>query len=121
MRFFARISFNGRNYHGWQVQENAHSVQAELNNALSVVLNRKDVETIGCGRTDTGVHATKFFAHFEADEISDADKVMFKLNSVLPHDIAVHSIFPVGETDHARFSAVSRTYVYRIYESKNPF
>lgn len=125
MRYFIRLSFDGANYHGWQVQKNANSVQSELNNALGMVLKKKEIETIGCGRTDTGVHAKKFFAHFDPDSyrdpIENTGELMHQLNSILPHAIAIHSIFPVGEKDHARFSATSRTYVYRLYSKKDPF
>ncbi len=121
MRYFIRLSFNGKNYHGWQVQQNAHTVQAELNSALSTVLGAKEIETIGCGRTDTGVHATKFFVHFDHSTIDNTDKLIFKLNSVLPADIAIQSIFSVQDDAHARFSATARTYIYRLYEKKDPF
>ena len=121
MRYFIRLSFDGANFHGWQIQKNANSIQAELNNALGMILKKKDIETIGCGRTDTGVHARKFFAHVEHDEIQNTNELMHQLNSVLPHAIVIHSIFPVGDRDHARFSATSRTYVYRLYRKKDPF
>lgn len=121
MRYFVRLSFNGKAYHGWQIQQNAHTVQAELNSALTTVLNAEPVETIGCGRTDTGVHATKFFAHFEFGEIESISQFIHKVNSVLPHDIAIQSVFPVSKDSHARFSATSRTYIYRIFEKKDPF
>lgn len=121
MRYFIRLSFDGSDFHGWQIQKNANSVQSELNIALGMVLKKKDFDTVGCGRTDTGVHAKKFFAHFEHDEIQNTSELMHQLNSVLPHAIVIHSIFPVGDRDHARFSATSRTYVYRLYRKKDPF
>jgi tRNA pseudouridine38-40 synthase len=121
MRYFLRISFDGSDFHGWQVQQNAHTVQAELNTALGILLRNKNIETIGCGRTDTGVHARKFFIHFDANEISDTDDFIHHLNSLLPNTIAVHSLFPVADDAHARFGATSRTYKYRIYQDKNPF
>jgi tRNA pseudouridine38-40 synthase len=120
MRYFLRLSFDGTSYHGWQVQKNAHTVQAELNNALKTLF-RKDIETLGCGRTDTGVHAKKFFVHFDFDEINDLNAVVHQLNSILPPSIAIHSVFIVDEKSHARFSATSRTYQYSLYHSKNPF
>jgi tRNA pseudouridine38-40 synthase len=120
MRYFLRLSFNGKDYHGWQIQDNAHSVQGELNRALSLLLG-KNVETIGCGRTDTGVHAAKFFVHFDTEEIGDEGRFVYKLNSILPGDIAIQSVFPVEDDSHARFSALSRTYIYRVYETKDPF
>ncbi len=121
MRYFIRLSFDGAKFHGWQVQKNANSIQAELNKALATVLKKNEIETIGCGRTDTGVHAKKFFAHFEYETIESFRDHIHQLNSILPHAIVVHSIFPVGERDHARFSATSRTYLYRLYRSKDPF
>jgi tRNA pseudouridine38-40 synthase len=121
VRYFIRLSFNGKDYHGWQVQENAHTVQAELNRALCLALAMESIETIGCGRTDTGVHALKFFVHFDCKEIADTARVVYKLNSILPNDIAVQSVFPVDDTAHARFSATSRTYIYRMFEKKDPF
>ena len=99
-RYFISLSFNGQNYHGWQVQQNAHTVQAELNNALATILNVPSVETLGCGRTDTGVHATNFFVHFDFGELSNTEQLVYKLNSVLPGDIAIHSIFPVADDAH---------------------
>ncbi len=121
MRYFIRLSFNGGDFHGWQIQQNAHTVQAELNLALETVLRKKDVETIGCGRTDTGVHATRYFAHIDIDNATEEGNLIHQLNAVLPKSIAIHSFFPVDERAHARFSATSRTYTYRMYRNKNPF
>jgi tRNA pseudouridine38-40 synthase len=121
MRYFIRLSFNGTNFHGWQIQENAHSVQAELNKALETILRKDKIETTGCGRTDTGVHAKKFFVHFEEDEIENTDALIHQLNAVLPKSVAIHTVFPVEEKSHARFSATSRTYQYRVHGKKNPF
>ena len=81
----------------------------------------RNVETIGCGRTDTGVHATKFFVHFDSDAIDDAARFVYRLNAILPNDIAIQSLFKVADDSHARFSAISRTYIYRLYENKDPF
>ncbi len=121
MRYFIRLCFNGADFHGWQIQKNANSVQAELNNALGTVLKKNDIETIGCGRTDTGVHAKMFFAQFEHNAIENTSGLIHQLNSILPHAIVIQSIFPVRERDHVRFSATSRTYVYRLYSKKDPF
>jgi tRNA pseudouridine38-40 synthase len=121
VRYFLRLSFDGKPFHGWQVQKNAHSVQAELNHALATVLNIESIETIGCGRTDTGVHAEKFYVHFDYPPVDNTGTLIHKLNSVLPPAIAVHSLFEVEQTAHARFSATSRTYLYRMYAQKNPF
>lgn len=120
MRYFVRLSFDGSDFHGWQIQENAHSVQAELNNALQTILRVK-TETTGCGRTDTGVHAKKFYAHFDSDHVGDSDQLVHSLNSILPHSIAIHSLFAVNENAHSRFDALSRTYIYRMNACKNPF
>lgn len=121
MRYFIELSFDGTDYHGWQVQDNAHSVQAEINKALSILF-QKEMLTLGCGRTDTGVHARKFFAHFDGDISPDNIKdIVHHMNSILPGDIAIHRIIPVHPEAHARFDASSRTYEYTIYVHKNPF
>lgn len=120
-RYFIRLSFNGKNYHGWQVQPNAHSVQAELDQALAV-LTRVPMQTVGCGRTDTGVHAREFYAHFDhSKSIPDAAEFCHHLNGILPVDIAAHNLIPVSEEAHARFDATARTYEYHLYSTKNPF
>ncbi|WP_372752431.1 tRNA pseudouridine(38-40) synthase TruA [Labilibaculum sp.] len=121
-RYFIHLSYKGTNYHGWQIQPNANSIQEELNKALSTVLNQK-INVVGCGRTDTGVHASDFMAHFELEEsfCFDGEKLCFKLNRFLSKDIAIHEIFRVDNDMHARFDAISRTYQYRITKEKNPF
>jgi len=120
-RFFAQLSFNGKNYHGWQMQENAHSVQAEINEKLSLLLG-EPINIVGCGRTDTGVHAREYFAHFEIENLLiEPEELTGKLNNFLPQDIAIHRIFEVRPDMHARFSATSRTYRYYISKKKNPF
>ena len=119
-RYFLQLGFHGKKFHGWQIQENAHSVQAELNGALKTLLG-KETETTGCGRTDTGVHAHKFFLHFDADPISDEKDFLYHLNSLLPFEIAIYKIFKVEDGAHARFDATSRTYRYFIHSRKNPF
>jgi tRNA pseudouridine38-40 synthase len=120
-RYFIQISFKGTAYHGWQVQQNAHSVQAELNNALKTVFEEV-IETTGCGRTDTGVHAREFFAHFDAEREDLEDQYWkFKLNSFLPSDIVCHKIFKVPADAHARYDAISRTYRYYITKERDPF
>ena len=121
-RFFIELSYDGTNYHGWQIQPNAVGVQEVLNKALSTIL-RQPVETLGCGRTDTGVHAKQFFAHFDAvlksgNKINDTIR---SLNSVLPADIAIKNIFPVAADAHARFDATLRSYEYHIHFNKDPF
>jgi len=119
-RYFIELSYDGTNYHGWQVQPNAVTVQEVLDRALSTVL-RTPIETVGCGRTDTGVHATEFFAHYEVESSMAIDKVVHSLNSVLPPDIAIKNIFPVDDEVHARFSATLRSYQYHIHFNKDPF
>ncbi|MBP5366216.1 MAG: tRNA pseudouridine(38-40) synthase TruA [Bacteroidales bacterium] len=115
------MAYDGTDFHGWQVQPNAASVQQTLNEALCKVL-RRDVYCVGAGRTDTGVHADYFVAHFEvSEEIADCDKVVFKLNAVLPESIAVFSIQHTDDELHSRFSALSRMYYYRLSFRKNPF
>lgn len=123
-RFFLELCFKGTNYHGWQVQPNATSVQHVVNNALSTIL-KKDISVVGAGRTDTGVHATFFVAHFDT-EISFSTKLaenrfLKSLNAVLPNDIAIRDVYEVTPDAHARFSALKRTYEYTIVNEKNPF
>lgn len=119
-RYFVELAYKGTNYHGWQIQQNAHSVQEEVNKALSTLL-QEEIMITGAGRTDTGVHAEQLFAHFDSLQSIDAAQLLFKLNSFLPSDIACKQIFEVKEDDHARFSATYRTYEYRITTTKNPF
>ena len=120
MRFFIVLSYKGTNYHGWQEQPNANTVQAEINRALSTILNT-NIEVIGAGRTDTGVHANQMFAHFDCDIDFDIQNLMFKLNSFLASDIAIKDIFKVKEDANCRFDALSRTYQYHIIQKKDPF
>lgn len=122
-RYFLRLSYLGTNYHGWQIQPGSITVQELLQDALSMVLRSK-VSVLGAGRTDTGVHARVFYAHFdclyEVSEIADM-QLQFKLNRILPPDIAVHDVIPVVSDAHARFDAVSRTYLYQIASCKDPY
>ncbi len=124
-RYFIELSYNGTKYHGWQIQKNAVSVQEVLNASLSTVL-RQPIETTGCGRTDTGVHAKQFFAHFDIQSMDHGrwtmDKTILRsLNSILPDDIAIKAIYPVTTDAHARFVAKLRTYEYHIHFAKDPF
>ena len=120
-RYFIKLAYNGKNYHGWQIQENAHTVQAEINEKLSILLG-ESINVLGCGRTDTGVHAREYYAHFEIGSLHfEPVELVSKLNNFLPQDIAVHQIFQVKPDMHARFSAISRTYSYYISKQKNPF
>ena len=119
MRYFIELSYNGKKYHGWQIQPDAVSVQEKLNYAISTILQKK-IEVVGAGRTDTGVHASQMFAHFDVDLELKGD-VVFKLNSILPDDITVYKVFLVGDDNHARFDAISRRYEYKIWLGRNPF
>ena len=119
MRYFIELSYNVKNYHGWQIQPDAISVQEKINNALSTVY-QKDIQIVGAGRTDTGVHASQMFAHFDIDKLID-DNLEFKLNSILPNDIFIKAIFLVDDEKHARFDALSRSYEYKIWLGRNPF
>ena len=119
-RYFITFCYDGAAYHGWQVQPNGNSVQAELQKAMAVLM-RETVEVVGAGRTDAGVHAHKMVAHFDNEQQFDAQQLAYKLNKLLPRDIAVSDIHPVPEDMHARFSARSRTYHYFIHTDKNPF
>ena len=120
MRYFITFSYDGTAYHGWQIQPHSLSVQEELQKAMSILL-RKPMEVVGAGRTDTGVHARKMVAHFDHDEEVDCPQLVYKLNKLLPRDIAVLQVEPVAEDMHARFSAKSRTYHYFVHMGKNPF
>jgi tRNA pseudouridine38-40 synthase len=120
MRFFIELSYKGTNYHGWQVQPNANTVQAEINKALSLILNAK-IEVSGAGRTDAGVHAKQMFAHFDYDAEFDFHTTIIKLNSFLANDIAVRSFFKVKDEVSSRFDALSRIYHYNIVQQKSPF
>ncbi|NRD19530.1 tRNA pseudouridine(38-40) synthase TruA [Winogradskyella eckloniae] len=120
MRFFIELSYNGKAYHGWQNQPNAISVQEVLEKALSTIL-KSEISIMGAGRTDAGVHASQMFAHFDCDTKFNSKDLVYKLNSFLPKDIAVRSVFEVKPEIHARFYAVSRTYNYKISTAKNVF
>lgn len=120
MRYFLDLSYKGTNFHGWQIQPNAKSVQEELESALSTIL-RTETSIIGSGRTDTGVHAKQQIAHFDSVSSIDPDQLTYKLNSFLGADIAVHQIYEVKDTAHARFDAKKRTYRYYLNTTKNPF
>lgn len=120
-RYFLELAYKGTAYCGWQIQQNAITVQQKLDESLAVLL-KHPVETLGCGRTDTGVHASQFFAHFDTEnEIADAEKFCYQLNSLLPFDISIYNLIKVADDAHARFDATSRSYRYFISTSKNPF
>ncbi|MGY0407710.1 MAG: tRNA pseudouridine(38-40) synthase TruA [Polaribacter sp.] len=119
MKYFIELSYNGKNYHGWQIQPEVISVQEKLNLAISTVL-QKNIEVVGAGRTDTGVHALQMVAHFNVDTEIEGD-IVHKLNAILPNDIVVYTVFLVDAKKHARFNALSRSYEYRIWLGRNPF
>jgi tRNA pseudouridine38-40 synthase len=124
-RYFIELSYNGTDYHGWQVQPNAVTVQKCLDKALSTYF-RQPIITLGCGRTDAGVHATQFYAHFDVVQESELRPLNFgrsvtSLNSLLPYQISVKRIFEVESTAHARFGATERAYHYHIHFHKDPF
>ncbi|MEX1383633.1 tRNA pseudouridine(38-40) synthase TruA [Lutibacter sp.] len=120
MRYFIEIAYKGTNYHGWQFQPNAITVQELINKAFSLIF-KQTLDVTGAGRTDAGVHAEQLYAHLDLEEDFNIDEVIYKLNSLLPKDIAILSILKVTDEAHARFNAVSRSYQYRIYFGKNPF
>jgi tRNA pseudouridine38-40 synthase len=120
-RYFIQLAYNGTNYHGWQVQPNALTVQEVIEKSVSILIGQK-VEITGAGRTDTGVHASFFVAHFDLPErLVDPRQFEFKLNAFLPNDIFIIQIFQVEADVHARFSALSRTYRYFLSDHKEPF
>ena len=115
------MAYNGSKYHGWQIQPGAPTVQEELNRALSTLL-REEIQVVGAGRTDTGVHASFYIAHFDSSQVlSDLEKIVYKLNRLTGKEIAISALYPVEQDVHARFSALSRTYKYYIDKQKNPF
>lgn len=120
-RYFIYLAYDGANYHGWQIQPNGISVQECLMKALATFL-RREIEVIGAGRTDAGVHATLMVAHFDFEgDTLDVELVADKLNRLLPPDISVYQVRRVKSDAHARFDATARTYKYYITTSKNPF
>jgi tRNA pseudouridine38-40 synthase len=119
LRYFIDIAYKGTAYHGWQIQPNANTVQAEVNKALSILL-KQHTETLGSGRTDTGVHALSQFVHFDSD-LELNNRLIRSINAILPKDIVVKSLHLMTPEAHARFDAVSRAYIYKISTTKNPF
>lgn len=119
-RYFIYFSYDGTNYHGWQIQPNAKSVQGELQRVLSTYF-QEPIEVVGAGRTDAGVHASKMVAHFDCKKLLDVKAMADKMNRMLPQDIAVQQLMWVGPKAHARFTATYRMYQYHISLSKKPF
>ena len=120
MRYFIELSYHGKAYHGWQNQPNAISVQEVIENAFSMLLGQS-INLVGAGRTDTGVHALHMVAHFDWNDALKIEDFIYKLNAFLPTDIVIHNVFKVNDESHARFDAISRTYIYRISTKKNAF
>jgi len=120
LRYFIKLAYNGTHYHGWQSQPNAITVQESLEKALSLLF-KTSIQLVGAGRTDSGVHATEMFAHFDFPDLLDSDFWVPKLNSYLPKDIVIYNILSVEADAHARFDATSRTYEYYINSFKDVF
>lgn len=116
------MAYNGTDFHGWQIQPNGITVQECLDKALSTYF-RQEVVSLGCGRTDAGVHATQFYAHIDLVDVSEQQvkRSITGVNALLPYTIAVHSIFEVAANAHARFDATARAYEYHLHYRKNPF
>ena len=122
-RFFLEIAYDGTAYHGWQLQPNAVAVQEKLNHALHTFL-REEVETLGAGRTDTGVHAKQLYVHFDSENnilVENPHRALQAINALLPYDISLQRIIPVAADAHARFDATERSYEYHLHIRKNPF
>ncbi len=120
-RYFIEMGWKGTEFHGWQVQPNAYTIQEEMEKKLSTLL-QQDIAVIGAGRTDTGVHASYFVAHFDSIEpLVEPEKLVFKLNNFIHPDIVILSLSAVEPNSHARFDAISRTYQYHIIQNKDPF
>lgn len=119
MRYFAELAYNGTRYNGWQKQPHSPSVQAAIEQVFSTIL-AMPTEVTGCGRTDTGVHASQYFLHFD-HEPALPEAFLKRVNKLLPPDIAIHKLVQVPAGAHARFDAVRRSYQYRLSPNKNPF
>jgi tRNA pseudouridine38-40 synthase len=120
-RYFIELAYNGEDFHGWQRQPREISVQEVIEDSLTKLNSNNEVKVVGCGRTDTGVHAHHFILHTDMPSIEDPERFVFKLNRMLPQSIAIYDMFPVNEHSHARFDATARTYRYFIHRHKNPF
>ncbi|MEL6837490.1 MAG: tRNA pseudouridine(38-40) synthase TruA [Bacteroidota bacterium] len=120
MRYFVELAYNGAGYFGWQRQPQQVSVQETIEQAMRTILRAPELEIVGCGRTDTGVHASRYFAHF--DFVGEFPRgFTSRINKFLPSDIAIRRIFPVEPEQHARFDAYYRAYQYHISGQKDPF
>ena len=119
-KYVMHISYLGTNYSGWQIQNNAQTIQGIIMDALHHLIQDSIPLIVGAGRTDAGVHAINFFAHFQAEDL-ETEHVRYKLNKYLPSDIVIHNIIHMSDEFHARFSASSRTYEYWVSSVKDPF
>lgn len=121
-RYFIKLSYCGTAYNGWQSQphKGTKTVQDAIEKALGTYL-RQTIDITGCGRTDTGVHAKDYYAHFDSETVGDIDTLIYRVNKILPNDIAIHDIIKVHDEAHARFDASSRSYQYHLHTSKSPF
>lgn len=119
MRYFTELAYNGSQYSGWQIQPNSLSVQARIQQAFSTILGA-EIEFVGCGRTDAGVHASQYFAHFDFDG-TFPKSFLQRVNKLLPEEIVIYKIFEVAPDAHARFDAFQRSYEYHLTFVKNPF
>lgn len=122
LKYFIKIAYDGSDFFGWQSQPRERTVQDVLQNVLTQTLKLDDLKLVGCGRTDTGVHASSYYAHFDIENpITDISKIIYKLNNFLPFSISILDIFEVSIDAHARFDATSRTYHYFVHQQKDPF
>lgn len=120
-RVFIKLAYKGTNFFGWQVQPNHRSIQGEIENALTKINHNQEMKIVGCGRTDTGVHASEYFAHCDFNFSLSHEDIKFKLNNMLDADIVIQDIIDVEDEQHARFDATKRTYHYFIHQQKDPF
>jgi tRNA pseudouridine38-40 synthase len=120
LRYFIHLAYKGTDFHGWQLQPNALSVQQVIQEALQTML-RTGINIVGAGRTDAGVHALQFFAHFDYNNEINTKELVLKLNAFLPNTVVIYDIFKVFDEAHARFDALSRSYEYRIFLGRTPF
>jgi tRNA pseudouridine38-40 synthase len=120
-RYFLEIAFDGSGFKGWQNQPRDPSVQQQVERAIAVALHLPEIDVVGCGRTDSGVHARQFFLHFDTDEKGLGERFVRNLNGILPDAIAVRRVLRVRKDAHARFDATARTYIYQAHTRKDPF
>ncbi len=120
MRYFLELAYKGTHFHGYQSQPNADTIQSEIETCLRTILG-VETQVVGCGRTDTGVHASQFFLHFDTDTILEGDLFIYKLNAIVHPDIVFYRLHPVADDAHARFDAESRSYAYYMDLKRDPF